>query len=396
MPQAHREAAIAGVHQTKQGDLSDRIQADVWFESAKGACDDAGIDINDIDGLVYDGPPGVGIRSKLPGAALGYDLLGKPLRFHAASSIGAAGAAAGLNLAVHAVSTGLAEAVLIATAIAGRPEGSGSVDRDQAVAAMAMNSGPYEYVYGTTRVSDYSVLATRHMYEFGTTPEQLAEIAVAQRYAATLHPLSVNGHRGELTIDEVVTSRMIADPLHLLDCCAINQGAGAVVVTTASAVHDGRRHVPIGLLGYGEGHSHIDANSSPSLAEFPAAQLAADTAFSHSGVSREAIDIAGIADHFTINVVFGVESAGFCKVGEGGEFVEDGALRIGGRLPTNTSGGFLSFSHAGMCGLFTLIELVEQLRGSAGVRQVDGARYGYLSGVGGAMQNNFSAILGQV
>ncbi|MDT5135558.1 MAG: hypothetical protein QOE41_4869, partial [Mycobacterium sp.] len=183
MPQAHREAAIAGVHQTKQGDLSDRIQADVWFECAKGACADAGVDLSDIDGLVYDGPPGVGIRSKLPGAALGYDLLGKPLRFHAASSIGAAGAAAGLNLAVHAVSTGLAEAVLIATAIAGRPEGSGSVDRDQAVAAMAMNSGPYEYVYGTTRVSDYSVLATRHMYEFGTTAEQLAEIAVAQRYA---------------------------------------------------------------------------------------------------------------------------------------------------------------------------------------------------------------------
>jgi acetyl-CoA acetyltransferase len=388
--------AVAGVYQTKQGDLSDRVQAEVWFECAKGACEDAGISLGDIDGLVQDAPQGAGIRSKLPGAALGYDLLGKPIRFHASSSIGAACTASGLDLAVHAVSTGLAEAVLISNAVAGRPEGSANINRDVAIAAMAMNAGPYEYVYGTTRVSDYAVLAMRHMHEFGTTPEQLAEVAVAQRYAATLHPLSVNGHRGELTIDDVINSRMIADPLHLLDCCAINQGGGAVVVTTAGAVRANGRHKPIGLLGYGEGHSHVDPNSAPSLSVFPAAQIAANTAFTQAGVSRDQIDVAGFADHFTVNVLFGLESAGFCKIGEGGAFVEKGALKIGGRLPTNTSGGFLSFSHAGMCGVFTLIEMVEQLRGSAGSRQVRGAKYGYLSGVGGAMQNNFSAILGEV
>ncbi len=115
-----------------------------------------------------------------------------------------------------------------------------------------------------------------------------------------------------------------------------------------------------------------------------------------SGVSRDDIDVAGIGDHFTVNVLFGIESAGFCKVGEGGEFVRDGALKIGGRLPTNTAGGFLSFSHAGLCGVFTLIEVIEQLRGEAGPRQVENATYGYLNGVGGAMQNNFSAILGKV
>lgn len=396
MPQALRDAAIAGIYQTRQGDLSDRVQAEVWFECAKGACEDAGISLEHVDGLVQDGPQGVGIRSKLPAAALGYDLLGKPLRFHASSSVGAACTASGLNLALHAVSTGLAEAVLIVNAVAGKPAGSGTMNRDQAVAAMAMNSGPYEYVYGTTRVSDYAVLASRHMHDFGTTSEQLAEIAVAQRYAATQHPLSVNGRRGELTVDDVIGSRMIAEPLHLLDCCSINQGGGAIVVTAADHIRAAGRHLPVGMLGYGEGHSHIDPNASPSLSVFPAAQIAANTAFDHSGVSREDIDLAGFADHFTINVVFGLESAGFCKVGEGGPFVEDGALRIGGRLPSNTSGGFLSFSHAGMCGLFTLIELVEQLRGTAGARQVTAARYGYLGGVGGAMQNNFSAILGQV
>lgn len=391
-----RQAAIAGVYQTKQGDLSDRSQPEVWFECARGACEDAGIGLGDIDGLIMDGPQGTGIRSLLPAAALGHDLLGKPLRFHASSSVGASASAAGVNLAVYAVSAGLADAVLIDNAVAGRTEGRASANRDEAVAALAKLSGPYEYIYGTTRVSDYAVLARRHMHEYGTTSEQLAEVAVAQRYGATLHPLSFHGHRGEITIEDVVSSRMIADPLHMLDCCAINQGAGAIVVTSADTVRANGKHKPIGLLGYGEGHSHIDPNAVPSLAVFDAAQLAADTAFDHAGVSRDDIDVAGIGDHFTINVLFGIEAAGFCKPGDAGSFVENGGLKIGGRLPTNTAGGFLSFSHAGACGIFTLIEVVEQLRGTAADRQVANATYGYLNGSGGAMQNNFSAILGEV
>lgn len=396
MARQFREAAIAGLFQTKQGDLSDRTQADVWWESARGACEDAGIGLGDIDGMVGFAPEGAGIRSALPGATLGYDTLGKPLRFHAQSTIGASSSAAGLNLAVYAVSSGLADAVLINNAVAGKAEGYASANRDEAVAAMAKLSGPYEYVYGTTRVSDYATLAMRHMYEYGTTSEQFAEIAVAQRYGATLHPLSFQGHRGEITVEDVVSSKMVADPLHLLDCCAINQGAGAIVVTTADAVKASKKHKAIGLLGYGEGHSHIDPNSVPSLSAYEGAAVAADTAFGQAGIARDEIDVAGIGDHFTVNVLFGLEGAGFCKVGEGGSFVEDGGLKIGGRLPTNTSGGFLSFSHAGMCGIFTLIEVIEQLRGDAGPRQVANAKYGFCNGVGGAMQNNCSMVLGEV
>lgn len=391
-----RDAAVAGIYQTAQGDLAHRTQPEVWFEAARGACEDAGLTLGDIDGLVGPAPEGVGIRGILPGAALGHDLLGKPLRFHANSTIGAASSASGLDLAVHAVETGLADVVLIPNAVAGVAEGYASTNRDDAVAYMAKLSGPYEYVYGTTRVSDAAVMAMRHMHEFGTTSEQFAEVAVAQRYGATLHPLSVHGPRGKISIDDVLGSRMIADPLHLLDCCAINQGGAAVVVTSADAVRATGRHRPVGLLGYGEGHSHVDPNAAPSLARFDAAVLAADRAFELAGVSRDDIDVAGIGDHFTPNVVFGLESAGFCAVGDGGAFVEGGALRIGGRLPTNTAGGFLSFSHAGQCGIFTLIELVEQLRGTAGPRQVEGARHAYLNGIGGVMQNNFSAILGEV
>jgi acetyl-CoA acetyltransferase len=387
-----QEAAIAGVYQTEQGDLSERTQLHVWWECAERACADAGISLKDVDGLIGAGPPGVGLRAGGTPSGLA-DVLGAPIRFHGTSSVGAASTAAGLNLAVHAVSTGLARAVLIVNAVAGRGQGYESADRDAAVAAMAKLSGPYEYPFGTTRISDYAIVAMRHMHEYGTKPEQLAEVAVAQRYAATLHPLSVYGRRGELTVDDVLGSRVIAEPLHLLDCCAINQGGGAVVVTSEADVSAIGRHPPVRLIGYAEGFGHIDPNGLHSLTEFPAGRLAADTAFGMAGISRPEVDLAAVSDHFTIAVPIVLEDAGFCSKGEGGPFCEGGALAIGGRLPTNTSGGFLSFSHAGSCGLFSLIELVEQLRGDAGPRQVDGARVAYMHGLGGAFQMHFAAVL---
>jgi acetyl-CoA acetyltransferase len=389
------DAAVAGVYQTKQGDLSEQTQPGVWWESARSACEDAGLDLGDIDGLIGDGPSGVGLRDGMPAAGVA-ELLGHPIRFYARSNVGAASTAAGLNLAAYAVSHGLAEVVLIANAVAGGAAGNAGAGRDAAVARMAKLSGPYEYVYGTTRISDYATLAMRHFHEYGTTPEQLAEVAVAQRHGSTLHPLSVHGHRGDITVEDVVSSRMIADPLHLLDCCAINQGGGAIVVTTADHARSIGRHAPVALLGYGEGHSHIDPNAVESLTEFPAAKAAADTAFGMAGVSRDDINVAGISDHFTISVVTGLEDAGFCAKGDGGSFVEKGGTGLSGRLPTNTSGGFLSFSHAGSCGIFTLIELVDQLRHEAGGRQVQDASLAFLNGVGGADQAFCSAILGRV
>lgn len=387
--------AIAGVHTTEQGDLSERTQSAVWWEAVRGACEDAGLRVGDIDGLIGEGPQGVpGLRETMPAAGLA-EQLGQPVRFHARSSVGAASTVSGLNLAAYAISHGLAEVVIIASAVAGKSAGYASANRDVAVAHMSKLSGPYEYVYGTTRVSDYAILAMRHMYEYGTTSEQLADIAVSQRYGATLHPTSVHGHRGELSVDEVMSSRMVADPLHLLDCCSINQGAGAIIVTRASDAAAIGRHVPVVLLGYGEGHSHIDANAVESMTTFPAARSAANSAFGMAGVSREEIDVAGVGDHFTIGVLIGLEDAGFCPKGEGGSFVEKGGTAIGGRLPTNTSGGFLSFSHAGQCGIFTLIEVVEQLRHEASTRQVKDARLGFISGVGGVQQAHSALVLGR-
>jgi len=396
MTRKQRDAVIAGVYQTKQGDWSHATQDQVWWDSVRGACEDAGIELDEIDGLIGPAPDGAGIRVQLPGAPLGYDLLGKPLRFQASSSIGASAGASNINLAHYAVSTGLADVVVVATASGGVNEGYNSTDRDSAIAAMAKLSGPYEYVYGGTRVSDYATLAMRYFYEFGATSEQLAEVAVAQRHGATLHPLSFNGHRGEITVDDVMSSRMIADPLRLLDCCSINQGGGAYIVTTAERAKQSATKPAVALLGYGEGHSHIDPNAVPSLATFEAPRIAADTAFDQAGITRDDIDLTAIGDHFTINVLLGLEGSGFFKPGEAARFAGEGGLKIGGTLPTNTAGGFLSFSHAASCGLFSLIEVVDQLRGDAGDRQVAGARYGFVNGVGGAMQNNFAAILGKV
>ena len=199
---------------------------------------------------------------------------------------------------------------------------------------------------GTTRVADFAFVAQRHMHDYGTTSEQLAAVAVAQRHSATLHPRAVMGPKGEITVEQVLSSRMMAEPLHLLDCCIVNQGGGCVVVTSTTRAAEAGFHAPVVVLGWGEGHGYLDPNTAPSLTSFSGA-LAADDAFRAAGVARDDIDVAGVSDHFTINVVTELEDAGFCAKGEGGAFVDDGALALGGRLPTNTHGGFLSGTHAG-------------------------------------------------
>jgi acetyl-CoA acetyltransferase len=200
--------------------------------------------------------------------------------------------------------------------------------------------------------------------------------------------------RGELTVEEVLASRMMAEPLHLLDCCLVNQGGGCVVVTRRARVVDAGLHVPVVLLGWGEGHGYLDPNSAPELTAF-SGRLAADTAFGLAGVARDDIDVAGVSDHFTISVITELEDAGFCAKGDGGTFVAGGGIALGGHLPTNTHGGYLSGTHAASCALFTLIELVEQLQGEAGPRQVEGAELAFHCGVGGVSQAHYAAVLGR-
>jgi acetyl-CoA acetyltransferase len=387
------DAAIAGVYVSEQGDLAARSQPDLYWECVQGALADGGLTLADVDGLIGPAPEGFGVRHALPGAAVA-DVLGHPLRFHAATGVGAASQAAGVGLAALAVAHGLADVVVVPTAAAGASTGYTAADRNAAVEHMAKLGSPFEAVLGTTRVADFAMVARRHMHEYGTTSEQLAAVAVAQRHSATLHPRAVMGPKGDISVEQVLASRMMAAPLHLLDCCIVNQGGGCVVVTSRERVAAAGLHPPVVLLGWGEGHGYLDPNSAPSLTSF-SGRVAAETAFRAAGVTHDDVDVAGISDHFTISVITELEDAGFCAKGEGGPFVADGALALGGRLPTNTHGGYLSGTHAASCALFTLIELVVQLRGEAGPRQVSGAAVAFACGVGGVSQAHYAAVLGR-
>ncbi len=374
-----RQAAIVGVYMTQQGPLLDRTTASLYIEAVKGALDDAGLTPQEIDGIIGAGPEGAGMAGELS------DNLGVPLRFQAQTGVGASSSSAGVGLAAMAITHGYADVVLIPTAAGGAVYQGGPAPRRGGPLG-----SPFEVIWGTTRASDYALAARRHMHDYGTTSEQLAEIAVAARRHATMNPGSVMGSRGLITVEDVVNSRMIADPMHLFDCCLVNQGGGALIMTSLERARTLRKH-PVVVLGWGEGFTFYDPMTAPTLTSFGGVKAAA-TAFGQAGVRRQDIQVVGVSDHFTINVLIELEDAGFCGKGEGGAFVEGGALQIGGRLPTNTDGGFLSNSHGASCGLYTVIELVRQLRGEAGAHQVRGAQLASAHGTGGAFQAQYSAI----
>jgi acetyl-CoA acetyltransferase len=378
---------------SQQGDLSHRSTESVFWECVKGALADAGLTLGDVDGLVGSLPDGPGLRAALPASAFA-DQLGHQLRFHTATVNGAASVVTGgIGHAAMAIAHGHADVVVVPTAIAGTGLGFGTANRDAAVERMAKVGSPFEYLWGTTRVADYAVIAQRYMHEYGTTQEQLAAVAVAARTGATLNPLSTMGSRGTITIADVMSSRMIADPLKLLDCSIINQGGGCIVLTSLDSAAAGSSHHPVVLRGWGECHTYLD----PHVADLTTfgGRTAADAAFAAAGVRRDEISVAAFADYFTINVPIELEDAGFCDRGDGGAFVASGALEIGGQLPTNTGGGYLSCSRAGACSLLSIIELVVQLRHEAGPRQVANATLAYSHAISGVMQAHYTSILGR-
>lgn len=249
----------------------------------------------------------------------------------------------------------------------------------------------YESPYGNVLVGAYAMAARRHMHEFGTTSEQLAEIAVAVRSHAVVNPGA--RYRDPLTIDDVVGSRLIADPLHLYDCCAITDGGGAVIVTTAERARD-LRTTPVQVLGAAGAQTHWNISQMGDYTR-TAAALAGPAAFERAGVRPADIDAVQIYDSFTITVLMILEDLGFCAKGEGGAFVEDGRLRLGGALPLNTDGGGLSAVHPGMRGIFLLIEAARQLRGEAGEAQVPDCELAAVVGSGGWLSCMGAVVLGK-
>jgi len=249
----------------------------------------------------------------------------------------------------------------------------------------------YEAPYGNVLVGAYAMAARRHMHEFGTTSEQLAEIAVAVRGHAALNPNAL--YRDPITVDDVVNSRMIADPLHKLDCCVISDGGGAVIMTTAERARD-LRQPPAYVLGAAGAMTHWNISQMGDFTQTAAAKSGPE-AFRQAGVTPADIDTIQFYDSFTITALLMLEDLGFCPKGEGGRFVQGGTLSLGNKLPLNTDGGGLSSCHPGMRGIFLLIEATRQLRGQGGEAQVPDCELALACGSGGWLSCIGTVILGK-
>jgi len=376
-----RTVAIVGVAESECGQ---GVGLTVWQHqalAAKRALDDAGLTKADVDAVMAVGFLG------LPSLQIA-EYLGINPRF---SDTTVTGGSAFETLVEHAalgISAGLCEVALITY---------GSTlwsDRRRVIAGGGIDPGApaaqFETPYGDlSPISAYAMAAMRHMHEYGTTSEQLAEVAVSTRRWAALNPRALR--REPITVADVLESPMMASPLHRLDCCLMTDGGAAVVVTSAERAQD-LRQPPIYVLGSGFSATHHTISQMENLTTTGATESGRH-AFEMAGLRPIDIGVVEIYDSFTISVLIALEDLGFCDKGSAGWFAESGALGPNGALPTNTWGGGLSCTHPGALGLFLIIEAVRQLRGECGPRQVPRAELALVHGIGGWLSSHATLIL---
>ena len=372
------KAAIVGAAESDLGEVGPGLTPlDLVGQAADRALADAGLNLGDVDGL-FSASAYYSMATVSAGEYLGI----RP-RYSDATNMGGSSFVSHLLHAATAIDAGLCEVALVIYASTQRSGGGFRGFSDP--------PNPYETPYGPRYpVSMYALAASRHMHEYGTTREQLAEVAVTAREWAKLTPKAFK--RDHLTVEDVLASRMISSPLSRLDCCLVTDGGGALVVTSAERARDLRK-APVYLLGAGEAHWHRNISQMPDLT-VTAAVDSGPRAYEMAGVGPESVDVAMLYDAFTINPILFLEDLGFCEKGEGGAFVEGGRIAPGGELPVNTNGGGLSYNHPGMYGLLLLVEAVRQLRGECGERQVGGAEVALAHGNGGVLSSQVTAVLG--
>jgi acetyl-CoA acetyltransferase len=342
------------------------------------ALEDAGLRISDVDALYTSAP-----YEALGGLQLA-EYLGLQPKITDCNRTGGSAFEIYAAQAAVALSFGLINTALIAY---------GSNPATVSVKGVGMTRpSSYEAAYKpSTPISSYALAAARHMHVYGTTRRQLAEVAVAARKWAQLNPEAAA--RDDLSIDDVLGARMVSDPLTVRDCCLFNDGAAAVVMTRADRARDLRRP-PVYVLGGAAAVTHWEISSMPDLTVTGAA-ISGKAAYAQAGVAAAEFDLAMVYDAFTITPILFLEDLGFCPKGEGGRFVEDGAIAPGGRLAVNTNGGGLSCVHPGMYGLFLLVEAVRQLRGEAGARQLRKCELAVAHGNGGVLSSEATVVLGR-
>lgn len=376
-------AAITGVGQAGLGEAHGYTEMEILVQSAQRAVADAGLTMQDIDGIAT-----ASVSSTMWAMPV-IEHLGIRPTFIDNTMVGGSSFVAHLMPAILALNSGQCNAVLVCY---GSTQRTSTMNRAEVgKARRKLDPQPYENPYQPLNpLSSYALAAARHMYQYGTTREQLAEVAVAARKWAQLNPEAFM--RDALTIDDVLNSRMVSDPLTVRDCCLVTDGAGAYVLVRADRARD-MRQKPVYVLGNSTACWNRQISSMHDLT-VTAAQQSGRIAFEMSGLKPADIDVLELYDAFTINTILFLEDLGFCKKGEGGSFVSGGAIAPGGRLPVNTNGGGLSCVHPGMYGIFILIEAVRQLRGNCGERQVANAQTAVVHGNGGTLSSQSTAILG--
>jgi len=371
------KAHVMGVFEHPARDLPDHSVQQIHAECAVGALADAGLSIRDVDGYFSTGQLGFG------GVSL-TEYLGLNPSYIDATFTGGSSYLAHVGHAAAAIAAGKCRVALITQGAKVRGvvrSAKHSVDTPEF---------PFETVYGETNAGIYALAARRHMHEFGTTAEQLAAVKVAASEYAQFNPNALL--RKRVTVEEVVNSPMIADPLHRLDCCVVTDGGGAIVVVAPEIARSlNRQSIPV--LGHAEAIKH----SGSGLNDFTStgATISAPRALAEAGVSLGEIDYASIYDSFTITVIMTLEDFGFCQKGQGGAFVAAGALRLDGVIPVNTDGGGLCNNHPGyQGGLVKIVEAVRQLRGEAAPQtQVRDCKFAVAHGTGGGMSRQASVTL---
>ncbi|HIN04893.1 MAG TPA: hypothetical protein EYM65_01460 [Dehalococcoidia bacterium] len=384
MADVNRGAAIVGIHEHITRYAPDKSELQLQGESIIKALDDAGLTKKDVDGLLT---ASMSIRNS--GLALA-DYLDMSPKMVDNTTVGGGSFEFHLSHALNAIASGRINcAVITYSTLAksgGVSVGTGGVSR---FGHPQLDPSPdsFEELYGLTTVGLYAMIAQRHMHLYGTTSEQLAEVAVTMRKHAGMNPEAL--FRNPITVEDVVRSRVISSPLHLMDCCVITDGGGAVVVASPELAKN-CRHKPVWVLGAGEAVAHQGAGKRDLM--YIAAKQSHEPAFAMAGVTHKDIDMAMIYDSFTITVIETLEDLGFCEKGEGGQFVSNGRIQLGGELPINTDGGGLSSNHPGMRGLFLLLEATRQLRHQfeGTPRQVPDCKIALCHGTGGALGSRHS------
>ncbi len=369
--------AVVGVGNTAYGKLAGRSAMSLSVEAVRNALADAGLRPADVDAVLTKAPTSnfTMLWSAQVAQAVGIvPQVTATLDQAGASNIGLVG------YAMWCIETGQCHTAVI---VYGDNPATGS----RATYARPRGEGAAYGMFGVPPW--YALIAQRHMHEYGTTSEQLGAVAVACRKHAAMNPGAQ--FQSPITLEDHHASRFVAEPLRLLDCCPISDGAAAIVVTSAERA-SGMRKPPVYVLGIGQGHPAWDVPYRSTLTTSGAA-TSGPMAFRMAGITPADVDVAQLYDCFTIVPIVTLEDYGFCAKGEGGAFVEQGRIALGGALPLNTSGGLLG--ETGMPGMQLIVEGVRQMRGECGGRQVPDARICVVSGQGGVMTTHATLVLGK-